>query len=245
MTKTQKITGYKVFKVDTEGKWYCDGGDARFYYEIGKTYTIAEKPSCCSVGFHFCEKLEDCFSYYASVQWNKIALVVALGNIDKSNGDSKCATNKIKIVKEIPFTELNNVIKNGVNRSYGVNYSEGVNYSYGILNSYGVDNALFLANKPRTYSIFGEEVTEVRYNEVYNKFRQKLNDWTPTFNNLRGLYQKFGQDWRFVPIPEAHGISKEEAWKDMPKEAIAYIASLPEFDREMFKEITGIEVAND
>lgn len=91
----------------------------------------------------------------------------------------------------------------------------------------------------------GDEVTEVRYNEVYNKFRQKLNDWTPTFNNLRGLYQKFGQDWRFVPIPEAHGISKEEAWKDMPKEAIAYIASLPEFDREMFKEITGIEVAND
>ena len=287
MTKKKKITGYKMFKVDTDGKWYCDGGDERFYYEVGKTYKTDEAPECCSSGFHFCKKLEDCFKYHGCVTWNKIALVEAVGEIDESEDDSKCATNKIKILEEIPFNEIAQIrsngvsYSNGVNRSYGVNHSygvnrsdgvngsygvnrsdgvscshgvngsDGVNWSYGVNRSYGVlkccgvDNALFLANKPRTFSIFGKEVTEERFNEVYGRLQRALNGWTPTFNNLRGLYRKFGNDWKLVPIPEAAEISKEEAWRDMPKEAIEYVASLPEFDAAMFKEITGIEAGND
>ena len=275
MTKNKKITGYKMFKVDTDGKWYCGGGDERFYYEIGKTYETDEAPKCCSSGFHFCKKLEDCFRYYGCVTWNKIALVEAVGEIDESEDDSKCATNKIKILEEIPFNKIAQIrsdgvnYSNGVNHSNGVNYSKGVNYSYGVncsdgvnysngvswsygvnrsygvLKCYGVDNALFLANKPRTFSIFGKEVTEERFNEVYGRLQRALNGWTPTFNNLRGLYRKFRNDWKLVPIPEAAEISKEEAWKDMPKEAIEYVASLPEFDAAMFKEITGIEAGND
>ena len=106
MTKKKKITGYKMFKVDTDGRWYCNGGDERFYYEIGKTYKTDEAPECCSSGFHFCKKLEDCFKYHGCVTWNKIALVEAVGEIDESEDDSKCATNKIKIVKEIPFSDI-------------------------------------------------------------------------------------------------------------------------------------------
>ena len=371
MTKKKKITGYKMFKVDADGRWYCDGGDERFYYEVGKTYKTDEAPECCSSGFHFCKKLEDCFKYHGCVTWNKIALVEAVGEIDESEDDSKCATNKIKILEEIPFNEIAQIRSNsknhsngvsysngmsysngvscsnsvncsygvnhsygvsysngvscsnsvncsdgvnhsngvsysngvnrsdgvscsdgvswsygvnhsygvnrsdgvngsygvnrsdgvscshgvngsygvnwsyGVNRSYGVSWSYGVNWSYGVLNCCGVDNALFLANKPRTFSIFGKEVTEERFNEVYGRLQRALNGWTPTFNNLRGLYRKFGNDWKLVPIPEAAEISKEEAWKDMPKEAIEYVASLPEFDAAMFKEITGIEAGND
>ena len=275
MTKNKKITGYKMFKVDTDGKWYCDGGDERFYYEIGKTYKTDEALKCCSSGFHFCKKLKDCFRYHECVTWNKIALVEAVGEIDESEDDSKCATNKIKILEEIPFNEIAQIrsygvsyskgvngsdgvshsngvsysngvsCSDGVSYSNGVNGSDGVNRSYGVLKCYGVDNALFLANKPRTFSIFGKEVTEERFNEVYDRLQRALNGWTPTFNNLRGLYRKFGNDWKLVPIPEAAEISKEEAWRDMPKEAIEYVASLPEFDAAMFKEITGIEAGND
>ena len=233
MAKKKKIIGYKMFKVDTDGSWYCDGGGRRFYYEVGKTYEVEDKPQCCDRGFHFCEKLEDCFEYYDCVTWNKIALVEALGDVAKSNNNDKCSTNKIKILKEISFKDIPKIMKTGVSRSYG------------ILNSYGVDNTLFLANKPQTYSIFGKEVSESYYTSVFVEFKEKLNGWAPTFNNLRGLYQKFGCEWKFVPIPEAEEISKEEAWRDMPKEAIGYISSVPEFDAEMFKEITGIEVKND
>jgi hypothetical protein len=56
------------------------------------------------------------------------------------------------------------------------------------------------------------------------------------------LYLKYGSDWQKVPLQNAEGISKEEAWKDMPKAAIDYVKGLSEFDFDMFKEITGIDV---
>ena len=129
-----------------------------------------------------------------------------------------------------------------VNGSTGVNESNGVNNSFGILNSCGVDCALFLANKPRTYTIFGKEVSEKYFSDVRCNLMNKLNHWRPTFNNIKSLYLKSGSDWIKTPIKDAKEISKREAWADMPKEAIDYIKSLPEFDADIFTEITGIEV---
>ncbi len=105
----------------------------------------------------------------------------------------------------------------GVNWSYGVNGSDGVNWGFGIFNSSGVDHAIFLADKPRTYSIFGKEVSEERFFRVWGALMEKLDVWFPQFKSY-------------------------EAWKDMPQEAIDYIASLPEFDAVMFKRITGINI---
>ena len=250
------MKGYKMFDAD----WQCQG----FQYEVGKTYEMDGKIELCRRGFHFCEKLEDCFNYYEAVTWNHIAEVEALGEVIRATDDSKCVTNKIRIVREIPLEEFKEIIKDGVARSYGVAGSYGVarsngvagsdgvagsygvaeSYgvagSYGIINSFGVDHALFLANKPRTYTIFGKETTEERFNQVWNTFHEKLNGWKPTFNNLKSLYLKYGSDWKRTPIPRAEEISKEEAWKDMPKEAVEYVKSLPEYDADMFFEITGI-----
>ena len=120
-------------------------------------------------------------------------------------------------------------LSNGVNWSDGVNWSGGVNGSYGVFNSFGVDKALFLANKKRSWSIFGKEVSEDRWNNVMGNLYKKLNGWKPSFNNAKVEY------WN----------KPYEAWKDMPREAIEYVKSLPEFDAEMFKIITGIDVNND
>ena len=130
----------------------------------------------------------------------------------------------------------------GVNGSHGVNRSNGVSRSFGILNSYGVDCALFLANKKRVYLIFGKEVSEGRFLEVEKNFYRKLGSWRPTFNNIKALYLKNGSDWKLTPIKNAEEISKQEAWKDMPREAVEYVASLPEFDADMFFEITCIDL---
>ena len=131
---------------------------------------------------------------------------------------------------------------NGVNRSNGVNGSNGVNWSFGILNSYGVDCALFLANKKRVYLIFGKEVSEGRYLEVKNNLYEKLGIWEPNFNNIKALYLKNGSDWTLTPIKNAEEIARQEAWRDMPREAVEYVASLPEFDADMFFEITCIDL---
>ena len=129
----------------------------------------------------------------------------------------------------------------GVNHSDGVNRSYGVSYSFGISNSFGVDSALFLANKPRTYSIFGHEVSKERFFKVREILFDKLNGWRPTFNNIKALYTANGSDWKLTSMKDAEEISKKEAWASMPKEAVEYVKSLPEYDAEMFREITGIE----
>lgn len=36
-----------------------------------------------------------------------------------------------------------------------------------------------------------------------------------------------------------------EAWKDMPKDAIDYLKSLPEFNADIFKRVTGIDAKVD
>ena len=129
----------------------------------------------------------------------------------------------------------------GVNRSDGVNCSDGVNRSFGIHNSYGVDNALFMADKPRQCSIFGKAVTEERFNEVWRELQLKLNGWLPSYNNIKSLYLKAGSDWKLTPIANAEKLSVKDAWAGMPKEAVDYVRSLPEYDAEMFAKITGME----
>ena len=100
------MKGYKVFNPD----WKC----RNFQYEVGKTYEMNETPKICAVGFHFCKEASDCFNYYDFNALNKIAEVEALGDISYSNDDTKACTNKIKIVREIPWSELLNIINEGI-----------------------------------------------------------------------------------------------------------------------------------
>lgn len=91
---SEPIKGYKVFNPD----WTCRD----FQYEVGKTFEDDVTPKCCSRGFHFCTKASDCFNYYDFNPENKVAEVLALGMVDTESGDTKCCTNKIQIVREIP-----------------------------------------------------------------------------------------------------------------------------------------------
>ena len=104
-----KMKGYKVFNSD----WTCRG----YQYEIGKTYEIAESPKCCKVGFHFCEKLIDCFNYYSFDPNNKVAEIEAIGEIDFDDTNSKCCTNKIVILKELKWNEVLDMCNSGKGNS--------------------------------------------------------------------------------------------------------------------------------
>jgi hypothetical protein len=99
------VKGYKVFNPD----WTCRG----FQFEVGKIFEEDVTPSCRNRGFHFCTKASDCFEYYSFDTNNKVAEVVALGEVDQNDKDSKCCTNKIQIVREIPWTELLEIVNTG------------------------------------------------------------------------------------------------------------------------------------
>lgn len=78
--------------------------------------------------------------------------------------------------------------------------------------------------------------------EVRERLMKELGGWKPTFNNIKALWLAHGSDWKLTPIKNAEELSKKEAWESMPAGAIKYVSSLPEFDANMFKRITGIEV---
>ena len=98
-----EVKGYKVFNSD----WTCRG----FQYEVGKTYEMKDKPELCEKGFHFCEKAAYCFNYYEFNPDNKVAEVLALGDI--VTGNNKSCTNKIQIIREIPWAEVLEIVNAG------------------------------------------------------------------------------------------------------------------------------------
>ena len=99
------MKGYKVFNPD----WTCRG----FQYEVGKTFEENVTPFCCKRGFHFCKELKDCFNYYPFDPNNKVAIVIALGEIDKKYDSEKYCTNKIQILEEISWEDVLRMINIG------------------------------------------------------------------------------------------------------------------------------------
>ena len=60
---------------------------------------------------HFCKRAVDCFNYYDFNPYNKVAEVIAYGDVAES-GD-KCCTNKLEIVREISWIELLEIVNTG------------------------------------------------------------------------------------------------------------------------------------
>ena len=99
-----------------------------FQYEIGKTYEMEEEPILCERGFHFCKKLIDVSSYYPFIDYvygkcfeienvhkssNRYCVVEIIGDICEDKGfqlDTKCATNKIRIVRELGQKEISDIL---------------------------------------------------------------------------------------------------------------------------------------
>ena len=97
------MKGYKVFNPI----WMCRG----FQYQVGESYEMDVMPIICDRGFHFCKELEDCFRHYAFNPQNKVAEVEAYGDVISE--DRKSCTNKIKIVREIPWGEVLRIVNAG------------------------------------------------------------------------------------------------------------------------------------
>jgi len=228
--KGGNMKAYKVFNND----WTCKG----FQYEVGKTYKIDGEIDLCSRGFHACKKLEDCFSYYASVQWNKIAEVKLSGTILGKKSDKQCAA-EITIVKEIDFNDIGTIIS-GTADSWGTANSRGTAYSWGCYECEGISRSIFCNNTTGKLLFFNKKITEERWGKINSEFRTIISEWYPQFNNLKALYLKSGSVWEKTPIPNSMSLSKKEAWHDMPIEAIDYLKKQKEFDAKIFEEITGI-----
>ena len=89
-------------------------------YEVGKSYHVDGEITLCNNGLHFCERLNDVFSYYPKEEHSRYFEVYAGGQI--VCGDDKSAASELTIIRELTNIEVNRCM-------YG--YGDGDGYSNG------------------------------------------------------------------------------------------------------------------
>ena len=278
------MKGYKVFNSD----WTCRG----FQFEVGKVFEEDVTPVCCDKGFHFCTKASDCFSYYDFDPNNKVAEVEALGEIDSNDEDSKCCTNKIKIVREINWQEVLELVNlgkactglcnsgdynsgdcnsgdcnsgdynsgdcnsgnrnsgdcNSGNRNSG-DYNSG-NRNSGDWNKTCFSNGCFNTESPKIY-LFNKP-SNWNYSDWLNSDARYILMNCPS-NVLSWIWEDDMTDEEKEQHPEysvTGGFLKhieEETGRQMWWDGLSdvqkdSVMQLPNFDKDIFKEITGISI---
>ena len=103
------VHGFKVFRPD----WTCSpNGNTKQYACPGKFEEEGEL-DVCGHGMHFCQTAADCFNYYSFNSENKVAEVIAYGEV-RTDGDKSC-TDKLEIVREIQWDEVLRIVNIGKN----------------------------------------------------------------------------------------------------------------------------------
>ena len=283
------IKGFKVFNPD----WTCSpNGNTKQYTCPGK-FEEDVTPVRCGQGMHFCKVAADCFNYYSFNPDNHVAEVAAYGEVVEE-GD-KCATNKLEIIREIPWAELLEMVntgkgcaglcnsgnrnsgnrnsgnrnsgnRNSGNRNSGNRNSgdcnsgdcnsgdwnsgdcnsgdwNNTNFSNGCFNT--VEPTIHLFNKPSSWTYRDWLNSEARY--LMNQIQGDILEW---------VYLSDMTDEEKAAHPEAEttgGYLKELDnsecaviwWRSLNQRQKNVIMAIPNFDKAIFKEITGIDVDAD
>jgi len=258
----EAIKGFKVFNPD----WTCRG----FQYEIGQTYEENVTPSVCDRGFHFCKQPKDCFNYYKFDPNNKVAEVVALGEV--AEGSDKCCTNKIKIVREISWEEVLKLVNTGKactgfcnsgdwntgNRNTGyrnTGFCNSGNWNSGDWNSGDWNLSSFNTgcfNTDQHKLKFFDKETDMTIEEWWNSdARYLLNqiDFRPT-EWVRSEDMTDAEKEQHPEHETTGGYLKIRDntnacikwWNELSESERNVIKSIPNFDAEKFFKITGIRV---
>ena len=277
------MIGYKVFEND----WTCRG----FQYEVGKTYETEEEPICCRRGFHFCNKLVNCFNYYNFDSNNKVAIVEILGDVDTS-GDKSC-TNKLHILKELTWYEVLEMVNTG-NRNTGNRNTGNFNtgnrnagdfntgyYNTGNHNTGDYNTGDFNTGNHNTGDYNTGDFNTGDFNTGYGNsgcfntlnsnmtFFNQLSNWTYSdwnrskaraildtmpMNTLKWICldsmtyveKEFNPEYEttsgYLKMFKATKVDKQTWWDNLSDKYKEEVLSLPNFNADIFEEITGINV---
>lgn len=272
----KEVRGYKVFNPD----WTCRDKQ----YACPGNFEESGDISICETGMHFCKKASDCFNYYRFDPENKVAEVIAHGTVVESV--DKCCTNKLKIVREISWNELLEIVNTGKNctgRCNSGNFNSG-NFNSGNSNSGNSNSGNYnsgnrnsgrwnsgICNRGNCNSgdwnsgDFSNGCFNTKTTKIY--MFNRLSEWTCEdwlnsearyimnqilSNTLEYVWFSDMTDEEKATHPEAEitgGYLKtidrknmQESWDNLPDDEKETIKAIPNFDKEIFKEITGIDV---
>lgn len=245
----QVVKGFKVFNSD----WTCRG----FQYTCPGTFEEDVIPFPCDRGFHFCKKASDCFNYYRFDPNNKVAEVIALGEV-ATEGDKSC-TNKIQLVREIPWAELLEIVNTGKACSGLCNsgdwnsgdWNSGDRNS-GDWNRTSFSAGCFCTEEPKIL-LFNKPSNWTMRDWLNSDARYILNSIPASGSVLEYVYFSDMTDEEKAEHPEAETtggylkiLNKAECgqswWDGLSPYRQQIIKNIPNFDSKIFKEITGIDV---
>ena len=252
------MIGYKAFDKDLKCR--------DFQFEVGKIYSTKAKKKdlklCTETVFHFCRELHriECVSNY-KISESRVCEVIATGDIVTDN--DKYGTNEIKILREIPREELNkyNFCNSGNwnsgDRNSGDwnsgNWNSG-NWNSGDCNS-GNRNSGDCNSGNRNSGFFNSDEPCVRmFNKMTKKKRNEITIPSWCYFDLtvwvshdtatdkekeehKKEIETCGGYLKTLEYKEAWRIAWDKVDKDQHKELL----KLPNWNNEVFKEITGID----
>ena len=251
MSETGVIKGFKVFNPD----WTCSPNGNKKQYTCPGVFEEDITPIRCGRGMHFCKKAADCFNYYNFNPENKVAEVIAYGDIAEE-GD-KCCTNKLEIVREIHWAELLEIVNTGKgcaglcnsgdcnsgNRNSGNRNSGDWNkcsFSNGCFNT--VEPNIYLFNKPSNWTYRDWLNSDARYllNQIPGDVLEYVwfDDMTDEEKTAHPEAEVTGGYLKQLDNSECGMIW----WRGLTDYEKSIIKAIPNFDKEIFKEITGVDI---
>lgn len=258
------VKGFKVFNPD----WTCTPGNNFKQYTCPGTFEEDVNVKVYSRGMHFCKNLVDCFKYQSFDPENKVAEVIAHGEIDER--DNKCCTNKLEIVRKIPWSEVLERVNQGKgctgNRNTGNRNTGNCNTSD---RNTGSCNAGDWNAGDWNYSSFNSGCFNTSEHKIL--MFDEPSDWTyRDWLNSKAYWILFGMlkdvttwvyacdmtDEEKTAHPEhvtTGGYLKkldernvaQDYWNSLSENQKQVILSLPNFDKEKFYQCTGIRVDGD
>ena len=270
-------------------------------FEVGKEYSTgaadADIKLCTNTVFHFCDSLQKVHTHYSVMpeEDNRFCEIEVLGAL--VSDDTKCGSNRIRIVREILGDELN-IMRGLTDGNTGVfnsgnwnsgsrnsgdwnsgrgnsgsrnsgNWNSGSrnsgdwnsgrgnsgsrnsgNWNSGDWNSGNCNSGFFCTNSPKL-RLFNketdftmEEFMKTEWYAVLTSGKFNLTKWRAYTDEEKAQDERkrfIGGELITIPYKEACA----NWWASLSEKDKAIIKTIPNFDANIFAEITGIDLTND
>ena len=229
-----------------------------YQYEVGKTYTHDGDIELCDSGFHFCKDLVLCFEFYPFDASNRFCEVEVVTDPIWDEVGHKGVATTIRVVREIPRNEILSLIDDPDKQNSGDGNSGYRNSGYGN-SGYRNSGDWNSGNWNSGNGNSGNGNSGYR-----NSGYRNSGDWNQTdresgaFNTSRpDTIRAFNQPcdiqvWDsaykpgFLYFDIAKGQTYQEAfvasWESADTDDRERVRDLPNFDAEVFFEISGIDL---